>query len=254
MAKPATDDDGASSDRPRRAAKYMEITDTLRGELRDLPRGEQLEPERELIKRFGVSRMTLRQALDQLESSGYIERVPGRGTFVGRPTITMGPTPQSFTQDMTSRGLVPSARLLSFELAPATPDVLEALDLPDGSTAVRMERLRFADGEPMCIEVAQLPPRFLGLLESADLESSLHVILAADGVTVAAQSRRVRAAAAQHREAVLLGLGLGTPVLEVSDVYYDARGRPVQLARSSYRHDRYEIVTGIQRAPEPRPE
>jgi GntR family transcriptional regulator len=228
--------------------KYREITAVLRGELRSQPVGTQLPSERELAERFGVSRMTLRQALDELEAEGRITRVRGSGSFVARPTVAMGPTLTSFTEDMRARGLQPSARLLGFEcLHPSTDSGKLLADLPE--EVIQIERLRLADDEPMCIEVAQFPVHLQRMLESGDLESSVHAILREGGIELTSLVRRVRAVGAGPRESRLLGLPQGAPTLEVFDIFQDSSGRTVQWARSRYRADRYEVMTRTIRTP-----
>lgn len=227
--------------------KYAEIVRRLRDEVRSQPPGTKVPTERELAQRFAVSRMTLRQALDALEVEGRIARVRGSGTFVRRPTVTMGPTLISFTEEMRARGLRPSARLLRFDEVAAEPPIADALALGPGDRVVMLERLRFVDGEPLCVEVSHLPGRYQRTLEEGDLEQSLHALLREAGVEIGSGTRRIRATSARLREARLLGVADGAPTLEVFDVFYDSSGRPVQRAVSRYHADRHEVVTHLQR-------
>ena len=227
--------------------KHGVIAAELREQLRNEPPDIRLPTERELAERFQVSRMTVRQALDQLEAEGRVERVRGSGTFTRLPTVAMGPALTSFSEDMRTRGLRPSSRLLGFTRTVGEPQVLKALGLPPDGEVVWMERLRFADGDPICLEVAQFPVRLLGLLEAADLEQSVHDALRVGGVAPRSVVRHVRAVVADERESRLLNLAPRTPALEVLDVFADASGRPIQHARSRYRYDRYEVQMSTKR-------
>lgn len=225
--------------------KYLEIVEALDDELRHAPEGHRLPTERELAERFGVSRMTLRQALDELARAGRVERVRGSGTFTRKPTVTMGPSLTSFTQDMRQRGLHAGSRLLGFTQVAATPQVAAALAVPVGAEVIWLERLRTADGEPMCVEVSHFPIRFLRNFEETDLEGSLHELLRASGAEPTSVQRRVRALSAEPREALFLDLAEGAPMLEVLDIFADAANRPIQFACSRYRADRYEVSSSI---------
>src|SRR3954454_8808346 len=113
--------------------KHVAITNALREQVRELPVGSRLPSEKELAIRFDVSRMTVRQALDALAVDGRVERVPGSGTFVRRPTVAMGPNLTSFTEDMRARGLRPSSRLIALEEVTASPEVAPELGVEVGA-------------------------------------------------------------------------------------------------------------------------
>lgn len=241
----------AATDEPQ-ASKYEQIVTALRKEARQQSTGTQLAPERVLAERFAVSRMTVRQALEVLEGEGWIERVVGSGTFVRRPVVTLGPQVTSFTEDMAVRGLKPGTRLLGFDVIESHQRVAEALDLRPGTKVLWLERLRLADGDPMCVEVSHLPIRHQALLESADLEASLHETLRSGGVEPTSLLRRIEARAAPRRVARLLGLPDESPVLELIDVFSDGNQRPIQHVASLYRPDRYAVVARINQLDVPR--
>ncbi|MBE3001232.1 GntR family transcriptional regulator [Nocardiopsis sp. HNM0947] len=227
--------------------KYLEILTVLRERCSSLATGVRLPAERALAEEFGVSVMTVRRSLAALQDEGWVRRSPGSGTYVGRPTVTMGPTLTSFTEDMRRRGLRPSSTVLRFE--PITPDLETVTDLSlrPGEGALLLERLRYADGEPMCHEVGLYPERFTDALSGADLTGSVHEALTEVAAVPDSTFRRVRALVLPPVECELLGLPLGSPGLEIVDTFYDATGRPVQHVRSRYRFDRYEVLTTITR-------
>lgn len=231
--------------------KHVAITNALRERCRHLPTGSRLPSEKELAAEFEVSRMTVRQALDALSAESRVERVPGVGTFVRRPTVAMGPNLTSFTEDMRSRGLRPSSRLIALEEVPAAAEVAADLGVAAGSPVIRLERLRFADDDPMCVEEGHLPARFQRVLVEADLELSLHEVLAQAGTVIASARRAVRSIPAPSRDAHLLGLPAHAPALEIVDLFHDTNRRAVHRSRSRYRYDRYEVMSNLYRSPEP---
>jgi len=227
--------------------KYLEILDALRSRCSSLAIGAKLAPERALAEEFGVSVMTVRHSLAKLVTEGWVKKTPGSGTYVSRPTISMGPSLTSFTQDMRQRGLTPSSSVMRAETI--TPDVetIAVLGLRPGESAVLVERLRYADHEPMCHEVSVFPPQFGALLLGADLSGSTHERLAEHGIVPMSTERVVRAVQASNRESELLQLPRGYPALEIVDTFFDNLGRPMQHVRSRYRFDRYEVRTDINR-------
>jgi DNA-binding GntR family transcriptional regulator len=130
---------------------------------------------RELAQRHGLSRMTVRQAVDQLVSQGRLYRVPGRGTFAARPKIQMRLVLSSFTEDMRRLGLQPGAGTLAVARIPAGEEVGGPLGLPPTAEVHMLERLRTADGVPMAIERTHLPAHLTpGLLEADLANQSLY--------------------------------------------------------------------------------
>jgi GntR family transcriptional regulator len=231
--------------------KHVAIANALSEQTRELPVGTRLPSEKELAAQFDVSRMTVRQALDALAADGRVERVPSSGTFVSRPTVAMGPNLTSFSEDMRARGLRPGARLIALQDVTASSEVASDLGVETGSTVIRLERLRFADDDPMCLEETHLPTRFQRVLDDADLEGSLHEVLAKAGTVIASARRRVRAVPAPSRDAQLLGLPEHAPALEIVDVFFDTNRRAVQRSRSRYRYDRYEVMSDLHRSANP---
>lgn len=230
-----------------RETKYGKIAGVLRQRCAQLEDGQQLPSEKELAVEFGVSVMTLRRALDTLDEEGIVRRVLGRGTFVQRRIVAKGGALTSFSEDMRMRGLTPSSRLIGFEVVSPSDDVRKDLLLGPQENVVLLERLRMADGEPMCVETAQLSARFTALLENDLLEGSLHKLLASQGHVLETALRRIRAVAADERQAMLLGLQTGDPVLQIIQVFHDIRGTAIQRSCAHYRADRYEAFTKVRR-------
>ncbi|AVG23462.1 GntR family transcriptional regulator [Pontimonas salivibrio] len=207
--------------------------------------GSRLPAERQLAEEFGVSVMTVRHALGVLADDGWVRRSAGSGTFVSRPTVSMGPSLTSFTQDMMRRGFTPSSTVIRAEVVTPDLDTVTRLGLRPGEMAFLVERLRYADGEPMCHEIGLFPQHLGALLQNQDLEGSLHRALSEHGVVPRSTQRSVRAVVAMNRECELLDLPINSPALEIVDVFSDALSRPIHYVRSRYRFDRYEVLTNI---------
>ncbi|HLN61656.1 MAG TPA: GntR family transcriptional regulator [Symbiobacteriaceae bacterium] len=210
--------------------------------------GDRVPSERELTERFGVSRMTARQAVSELENQGYLYRIQGKGTYVAAPKLDqplVGLT--SFSQDMRRRGLEPGALVLSAHERPAGALVGRSLGLTETTPVYQVERLRLAGGEPMALETACLPVDLCpGLLETNLEHRSLYEVLRERfGLHLLKAAQRLEAVAASAREADLLRVHEGTPLLMLERVSRDASDLPVEYVRSLYRGDRYRFVTEL---------
>jgi GntR family transcriptional regulator len=223
-------------------ARYQEIERWLRRRvLRSAP-GDPLPSESELATRFGVSRMTARQAVQNLAAEGLVQRRRGAGTFVApRPIHRHEGSLLSFTEDMRRRGMKASSRLLEAGLHAATTADLDALRLPDGARVVAISRLRLADGVPMAIEHAALPAECAGVLAD-DLErGSLHESLAAHGRTPSISRSWIRARIATAAESRLLGIAPRAALLVERRIIYDTEGTALEHTETAYNADNYAI-------------
>src|SRR3954453_12200567 len=156
-------------------SRYREIEHFLRRVIDDAQPGDALLTEADLCERFGVSRMTVRQALQELSNAGLIERQPGRGTFVAsRPLHRRPGVFLSFTEEMARRGLTASSRVVSAGIVPARPEEVADLGLVDGAEVVRIERVRLADGVPIALEDAAVLVDHAAVLDRDLASGSLH--------------------------------------------------------------------------------
>ena len=195
------------------------------------------------MDRFGVSRMTIRQAMDSLESDGLIYRIQGSGTFVsGRTTIRKSARLSSFTEDMRERGHVPASRTISKEITLADSLVAGDLGLPLDAVVFRLKRLRMADGSPIAVEETYFNNDLVDGLIHDDVSGSLHELLAEKyGIEIDSADQSVSAIKLSDTDARLLGEAPGAPGLMVCSVLRNRRGVPVEKATTIYRADRYSF-------------
>jgi GntR family transcriptional regulator len=231
--------------------KYRVLHDALAALIRDLPAGSGMPTERELCERFGVSRGTVRQALDHLEVEQRIYRHQGRGTFVAGPKMDHLLELSSHTASFRARGMEPGSRLIGVTRVPAPTDVAGMLALAEGEETLQIERVRLADDEPLAVEVLHLgAKRFDGIAAVLGESQSLYELLRARyGVELAWAEETIEAALAPGREASLLGIPSGAPMLVLCRQSFDAIGRPVEFVRSFYRADKFRFRTRLQPPP-----
>lgn len=223
-----------------RSLKHEAIREYVRALVAEEDPGSPAPSERELVGRFGVARMTVRQALDALVAEGLLERVPGRGTFVARPRRAATAV-LSFTEEMARRGLMPDSQTLLARREQAGPGVARALAITEGDAVVHWRRLRRADGAPIGVEDAFLNEVLLpGFLEAGSMPTSLYDELAARGLRPTWVEDAVSAGLATAEEGHALETVPNAPVLRVQRRAL-CGDRVIQVSRSVYRGDRYAL-------------
>ncbi|MEZ4768089.1 MAG: GntR family transcriptional regulator [Caldilineales bacterium] len=230
---------------------YVQIAEQLRGRIAvgALRPGDALPTEFDLKDQYGVSRATVRQALDTLERDGLIYREQGRGTFVAHPAVEQALTRViSFTEDMRSRGFAPGTRVLSAELLPANDAMADKLAVAPGDEVARIERLRLADGEPMSLETTHLVHRDCpGILDHDYANQPLRELLERDyGLRIVSATQAIQAVNASRGLAEVLGVKRGAALLFIERVSYSQYGAPVELLHIWHRGDRYVLQNELR--------
>jgi GntR family transcriptional regulator len=211
----------------------------------ELHPGDMLPGERQLSADHGVSRITVRAAIGQLVNEGLLVRIHGKGTFVAARTARSRLHLASFTTDMRRLGLTPSTVVLSVERGVPPQDTTKALGLGPGDEAVRIRRLRLADGTPMSIDDAWYSAALAPDLDSCPLTGSVYELLRERyDITIDRAEQSVAATEADDEHAALLGLEPGKPVLLFDRISYSG-DQPVEHCCSRYRGDRYEITMSV---------
>ena len=226
---------------------HAQIAETLRIQIQndEFKEKENLPSERELAEQYEVSRMTVRQALQKLRLEGLIYHERGIGTFVNNRKIDVHTRNlNGFSDEMTSLGLKPSSRVLTFKRELATADVMNNLHLGAGAEIVRLERLRLADDEPMAFEQTFLPAYLFPKLEEYDLTiNSLYQVLTEKyDLQMYHAEEILEAKAATRFVAKQLEIRAGAPVLVVHRVVFSESNQPIESAHTTYRADRYRAT------------
>lgn len=211
-------------------------------------KNERLPSERELITLFEVSRITAKSALDELVQNGYAFRRAGLGTFVGSPKISGLSGFSSFSDDMRMRGLTPSSKVVASKLIDPTDEIAKWLELAPGDRCIHLERIRFANNEPVALEDAYLPAKYFTGLENEDLEtnSMFDIMLRKFGMRPTWAEGKIEAGLPNQKQAKLLDIRQNEPVLVVHRITYNDMFVPLEWVLSVYRADRFSFSTGRQ--------
>ena len=227
------------------APLYFQLQRMLRiaivnGELQEQ---DVLPAERDLAAEFGVSRVTVRNAIEGLVSEGLLSRRRGAGTFVGSAFDRNFSKLTSFSEDMISRGRKPSSECLLRAQGHAKPEESLALGLSPGSSVYRFERVRFADTDIMAFEQTTIPAYSLPSPEA--LEDSLYTALQLHGHRPVRALQRLRVIYLDADQAGRLGVEPGAAGLLIERRGFLHDGRAVEFTRSYYRGDTFDIVAEL---------
>lgn len=235
-------------------ARYHQIYLVLREQILEgqFPPDTPLPGDLDLATQFGVSRITVRTALDRLVDEQLIERHRGRGTFV-RPVVAVpakARAPMSgLLENIVMMGLKTTVRVIDLTNLPAPNDVAEMLHIAPGTLVQKAIRVRSHKGAPVSHITTFVPAALATKLGRRELSAKpMLTLLEESGVKVASADQTVSARLADATVAPLLDLDVGAPLLAVTRIVVDTRGKPVQLLRGLYRPDRYEYQMHLSRS------
>ncbi len=207
----------------------------------ELATGTRLENEIDLADQLGLSRPTMRRAIEYLVGRGLLIRKRGVGTQVVQAKVKRQIELTSLYDDLAKSHRDPSTRVVSFRTEPAPDALALELGIPEGTEVYVFERLRSADAEPLALMRNHVPADLLRLTP-ADLEvQGLYNLLRANGINLRIAKQAIGARAATAAEARALGEAKGAPLLTMERAVYDDHGRAVEHGKHIYRASRYSF-------------
>jgi DNA-binding GntR family transcriptional regulator len=215
----------------------------------ELAPGDRLENEISLADRWGLSRPTMRRAIQELVDKGLLVRRRGIGTQVVHGRVKRPMELTSLFDDLARSDQQPATRVLQCELVPAPAAVADRLGVPAGTQVLQLERLRSAREKPLALLRNWLPAGLAPTLTRAALETrGLYELMRGTGVHLRVATQRIGARRATAPESRLLGLRRGAPLLTMERVAYDGSGRAVELGDHAYDAETYSIeMTVVER-------
>ncbi len=232
--------------------KQRETREQVLALIEDLEMGAAIPSERQLSADLGVSRLTVRAALDDLVRDGHLVRRRGSGTFVSEPKIAQELTMTSFTEDMRRRGMKPASKTLSLDVVPAGAQLGRFLHVSPSEPVVVVRRLRLADRETMAIETLHVREALVPGLTGDELENHSFYELLREryGTVIAGGVQTIEPTVTNAEESEALGVPLHSPAFQFERFTRDGEGNVVEFVHSIYRGDRYRIVTDLSTQPE----
>jgi GntR family transcriptional regulator len=212
--------------------------------------GDSLPAERDMASMTGLSRVTIRKAVQALVADGHLVQRRGSGTFVAAKVERLEQALSlltSFTEDMARRGKSVESVWLSRQITAPSPEEVMALGLGMGDRVARLERVRRSDDVPLAIERASLSTTTLP--DPSCVETSLYAVLESRGLRPVRAVQRISAANLGVRDAELLGVPTGAAGLRIERIGYLPSGRVVEFTRSLYRGDAYDFAVELTLSP-----
>jgi len=248
MAMPTSASRWPPLDRTSPIPLYFQIAENLKEAIDagTIAPGERLDNELELAAQLGVSRPTVRQAIQRLVQQGLVVRRRGLGTVVVTPRILRPVALTSLYDDLVAAKRAPTTAVLSLQEITADDELAQVLSLGAGTPVLSVERLRFADEAPLALMHNYLPAKFLHGRAEADFEQAgLYELLRSSGVQPHAADQVIAARRATAQEARLLRAPRTATVLTMTRTAFDPAGLPIEHGRHAYLADRYSFKMSL---------
>ncbi len=228
-------------------AIYKEVKEDLGKKIKEATykSGDRLPAERQLAEAYGVSRMTLRQALAELEQEGYLQREKGRGTFVATPDLYQENL-RSFTQTLLARDLKPSSRILEVSRVHHIRHISQMLDIDEGEPYYKIKRLRCGDEVPIALETVYIPVRYARGMDAYELTGSLYKILEeVYEYDITRSACEIEAIVANRYYQDIFEIKRQEALLKVSGITYSQGEHKLFYEESLYRSELYKYHVDI---------
>jgi len=226
---------------------YFQVSRRIEKAINDgaLPAGSRLENEIALGDRLGLSRPTIRRAIQELVDKGLLVRRRGIGTQVVHGQVTRGVDLTSLFDDLVRSGKKPVTQLLEMNVKAADARVAKELGVEEGSALLYLHRVRLADAIPVAVMENWLPAEFDDLSADDVIEHGLYQVLRSRGVTMRVAKQRIGARKASTEESGFLEIDKGSAVLTMDRTAFDSSGRAVEYGHHCYRPDLYSFEVTI---------
>jgi len=230
---------------------YMQIKEAIKQRILDgdYIAHERLPSESELMKVFGVSRITVRQALRDLHNDGMVFSVQGKGTFVSKPKAVQDVQRlQGFGEAMAPQGYETSARVISVSETRASQEVAEALNISRNKKIIELKRVRFLNREPISVDHSFFPYEIGQKLQGRDLTQDIFPLLENEfGILLEHADLQIEATTANEEQAGYLNIDGSVPVLKIRRLVFSQSGDPVDFEYLFYRGDAFQYQLRVDR-------
>ncbi|WP_296631436.1 GntR family transcriptional regulator [Rhodoluna sp.] len=222
---------------------YFQVAQKIEGAIMNgsLPAGSRLENEVSLGDRLGLSRPTVRRAIQDLVDKGLLVRRRGIGTQVVHGQVTRGVELTSLYEDLSRSGQKPSTKILTYKITKADAKVAEQLGVKLGSSVLYLQRVRFADKVAVSIMENWLPEDFTDITEDELNAHGLYQIMRSRGVTIRVAKQKIGARKSTAQESNILEIDKNSALLTMDRTAYDNSGRAVEFGHHCYRPDLYSF-------------
>lgn len=223
---------------------YLQLEGILLDQIKSgaLAPGDRLPTEQELSKQYNVSRVTVRKALESLSKNCYLERKSGKGTFIAEKKLQRSISGiSSFSEMCRMQGMKPGAKTLKLTLEDPTDLEREKMQLSPTDKIVVLERIRYADGIPVTIELTKLPEDFFFLFDEDLTNASLYEVLKRHDIVFTRSIKALEIVFANYQQSKYLNIPKGHPLLSITSTVADVNGSYLHLSQQLSVADRFKL-------------